>query len=204
MKPKAYLLLLWRLIDPVYYSLTRLVCLAEKYANDKNILRVRLTSYRGFHVTLSDGTSIKQKDILVKIHLHNIRMMNEMKHIENELQKGKWIYRAVEQSLPELATYVYNHEKCDEIKGIIGITMLNRGVSRLGFETFDIRNRLYRWLKWLTQLPIHYLAASRLSFKDCLKHQPNYLFMSKGTLLEKYGNQHASSPLIELKESLKY
>lgn len=71
----------WGFLDIFYYHLSRLESLAEQYANQKNILRVRTTTYKGYNVTLSDGTEIHHNDILIKIHLHNIRILKRNEKI---------------------------------------------------------------------------------------------------------------------------
>ncbi|MFA8438796.1 YkoP family protein [Pueribacillus sp. YX66] len=183
---KGLLYYFWGLIDTFYYYFTRLTALEKQYANKQNILRVRTTTYKGYEVELSDGTKIKYNDKLIKIHLHNVRIMKETRKFKSELKKGKWIYRAVERSLPEVVLFINEHKKSDEIKGIIGITMLDRVSQRLGFETKEISNTYYRWFKWALQFPILFLSTSDRSIKTITNVKPNYLFMSKEMLFEKY------------------
>ncbi|MDG0875930.1 hypothetical protein L5D93_27350 [Paenibacillus thiaminolyticus] len=105
---------------------------------------------------------------MLKIHLHNVLLLNNMLSIKGELRKGKFLYRIIEKSLPDLAEYVLKHPKTEEIKGIIGITMLNRGASGLGFETIPIRSAVYKGIKYVTMTPIYFFSAS-----DPLKHIKN-------------------------------
>ncbi|MDQ0217866.1 hypothetical protein J2S21_000958 [Peribacillus cavernae] len=136
---------------------------------------------------LSDGTYIKRNDTLVKIHLHNVRLLNELKHINSEIRKGKIIYQSVQRSLPGIELYIRNHKNYHEIKGIIGITSLNKCCERLGFEVIGISHPVYKWLKWATFLPIMFLSAKGPSIKTILKQSPpGYLFMSKDKLSELY------------------
>ncbi|EJR11808.1 YkoP family protein [Bacillus cereus] len=185
---KSYVLLVWNFIDPIYYKFTRLTYIHNE-THKENILRVRLTRYKGKHVILSDGTQINKNDILVKIHLHNVRLINEMKSVKNDIAKGRFIYQHVKKSLPSLGSYIQNHPKADEIKGIIGITMLNRGADRLGFEFVAISNPFYKWFKWLAFLPICLLFNNDSivkMMKNNISSSPKYLFMSKESLLEIY------------------
>jgi len=178
---KLYFISVWTLLDPVYYLFTRL-----KYIDrHQSIFRVRLTNYKGFPVTLSDGTVINKNDILIKIHLHNIRLIKEMYAIKSETAKGRVIYNKVKEGLPGLADFVNNHPKRDEIKGLIGITMLNKGCKRLGFDDFSLKNRLYRLVKQMVFIPMYYLTVPNIS-KASLKRDPKYLFMSKECLMTKY------------------
>lgn len=183
MDVRAYALSLWELLDPIYYCLTRL-----KYLEDKrnSILRVRMTSYKGREVTLSDGTRIQKNDKLLKIHLHNVKLLKEMKDIRNDTRRALYVYNRVKESLPFLAIFIANHKQTENIKGIIGITMLKKGSKRLGFEIFPIKNKYYRNIKRSTAIPIH-LLSSNSSFKETMKQStPEYLFMSKGQLIQKY------------------
>ncbi len=185
MKVKSYFLSVWDIIDPIYFSFTRLTYLDHR--SQENIFRVRLTKYKGKNVTLSDGTVIRKNDVLVKIHLHNVALLKKLLPVASDVKRGRLIYRAVERSLPELARYVANHPNSDQIKGIVGITTMNRGCERLGFEIVDISSIVYKALKWIRLMPIHLLSVSR-PFKTLGKHEPKYLFMSKPALLQKTKN----------------
>lgn len=188
---KSYILLVWNFFDPIYYKFTRLTNLHNQ-THTGNIFRVRITRYKGRHVILSDGTQIHKNDILVKIHFHNIRLINEMKGIKNDIAKGRFIYQYVKKSLPSLGLYIQNHSKADEIKGIIGISMLNKGADRLGFEFVSISNPFYKWFKWWAFIPIGLLFNNDSIvkvIKNNISSSPNYLFMSKKNLLQLYNNE---------------
>lgn len=180
---KSYILSFWSVIDPIYYYCTRLTYLPC----ENNIFRVRLTRYKGKKIVLSDGTPINRNDLLVKIHLHNVKLLKELKDIKSELRRGKRIYQMVERSLPDLEPFIMNHSHANEIKGIIGITMLNKGCSRLGFEVVTISHPIYKWFKWLAFLPIVLLSSqSATNTSTLLEHKPSYLLMSKSTLSKLY------------------
>lgn len=186
MKARSYVLSIWDIIDPIYYSFTRLT-----YVNTdrkRNIFRVRLMRYRGADVTLADGTCLQRGDFLLKIHLHNVVLLKEISPMLNNIKKGRYIYRLVENSLPGIASYIQNHPKSEQIKGIIGITILNKGCHSLGFETYSISSLCYRVFKWFTIMPIYLLSVSQ-PIKTFKKQSPKYLLMSKETLLARYGHQ---------------
>ncbi|WP_174733157.1 YkoP family protein [Mesobacillus harenae] len=179
------ILSVWHLIDPLYYWFTRLQYI-EASNKKKAVFRVRLTKYKGRDIILSDGTSIAKNDVLVKVHLHNVRLLSELMKTENSLTKGKIIIKQVLESMPLLADYITSHPKEQNIKGVIGITMINKGVKRLGFETFEPANSLYKTVKWLTQLPILFLSSSNSSLTNLSKQRPIYLLMSKEQLIDRY------------------
>lgn len=176
---KSYLLGVWNVFDPIYYRLTRLNYVRD--LEEKNTLfRVRLTKYKGRTTTLSDGTIIHKNDLLIKIHLHNVKIMNELYAVSSDTKRAVYIYHMVKKSMPMLAEYVRLHKKFEEIKGIIGITTLHKGTKRLGFDNVPIHNSIYKTYKRLTFTPINYLASSS-------RHDnPVYLFMSKDELVNRY------------------
>lgn len=190
---RGFLISIWSLIDPFYYSLTRLTYLTYEETGG-NIFRVRLTKYKGRSIILSDDTQINKNDTLVKVHLHNVRLLRELKNIESEIKKTKIIYHYVQKSLPGVELYIRNHFLSNEIKGIIGITMLSKGSERLGFEVMDISHPIYKWFKIYSFLWINLLSRSHFSFRHILKpQQPKYLFMSKNKLAALYRTQYKKS-----------
>ncbi|KQL36000.1 hypothetical protein [Psychrobacillus sp. FJAT-21963] len=183
---KKFIIQIWGMFDQVYLFCTRLKCL-EKISTNFNIFRVRLTRYKGREVVLSDGTSIKKNDLLIKIHLHNVRILEEMKNKDENFKKSLYLYKKVQESLPDLALYIIHHKNNQQIKGIIGITMINKGFRRLGFESVSFSSLSYLWYKRIALYPIHYLSNSKHSSKSNKTPYPHYLFMSKDMIYKKYG-----------------
>jgi len=184
MKLRAFFLSLWGLWDPFYYYCSHLTLL-DPNNRKNNVFRVKLVRYKGHPITLKDGTMVRKNDLLVKIHLHNVRLLKDMVNINSEFRKGLFIYKKIKDALPTLAQYVHKHDRTDEIKGIIGISMLHQGSERLGFEIHGIYSRFYRWFKTLAQYPIHLLASDHPYHARHRVH-PKYLFMSKATLISRY------------------
>ncbi|WP_260412211.1 hypothetical protein [Alkalihalobacillus sp. TS-13] len=180
---RSYAMTIWSLWDPVYYSFTRLTYIEDE-SPQKCIFRVRLTKYKGAPTILNDGTRINKNDLMIKIHLHNVRLIKEMNHLKNDFQKGIHFYRCVQQSMPFLAAYVEGHEQSSEIKGIIGITLLNQGTQKLGFESFSFKSKLYRIFKMVALLPIS--LVSNQSKDSLFGTEPRYLMMSKDKLIGRY------------------
>ncbi|WP_261134100.1 YkoP family protein [Bacillus sp. Marseille-Q3570] len=174
---------IWSILDPLYYSLTRLTYI-EKDSPAKCIFRVRLTKYKGYPTLLEDGTQINKNDLMIKIHLHNVRLIKEMRNAKNDFQKVIQIYRCVQQSMPYLAAYVEKHEQLGEIKGIIGITLINKGTNKLGFESFELKSKLYRVFKLTSLLPIYLLSNQNKN--GIFGTEPRYLMMSKDRLIGRY------------------
>src|SRR4051794_40023090 len=137
MQMKQRIIQVWGMLDSAYFFCTHLQCL-EQITGNTNVFRVRLTRYKGREVVLSDGTLIKKNDLLVKIHLHNVRILKEMQCIDDNFKKTLFLYKNVQASLPDLAFFIIHHNRKDQIKGVIGITMIEKGYKRLGFESFSL------------------------------------------------------------------
>jgi hypothetical protein len=182
---RNWFLLIWNFLDPIYYSFTRLTYIQDERQQNM-IFRVRMTKYKGGEVTLSDGTTIKKNDKLIKIHLHNAKLLKELHPVTCDISRGKFIFKKVLESLPALANYLDNHPNRDELKGIIGITTLHRGCNRLGFETYEIKSFAYKVFKLITFLSITFLSSTTLSRRSIQKQQPKYLFMSTESLRSRY------------------
>lgn len=182
---RSCFLSIWNIIDPIYYFFTRLTYV-QCENNRNSIFRVRITRYRGGDFILSDGTIIKTNDKLIKIHLHNAKLLRDLNKLKCEVRRGRYIFHNVMESLPGLAEYIEDHPRKDELKGIIGITSLHRGCNRLGFETCEIKSRVYRLLKKASFILIFFIASSTFSKKTYKKQEPKYLFMSINTLTNRY------------------
>ncbi|WP_456278655.1 YkoP family protein [Bacillus sp. AK128] len=182
---KSWLLSIWYLLDPIYYSFTRLTYVQDDLKQNL-IFRVRVTKYKGREVVLADGTVIRKNDRLLKIHLHNAKLLKELHEVQCEIKRGRHIFQAVLTALPALASYIEEHPEKDHLKAVIGITTLHRGCRRLGFETHDIKSKLYHLFKKATFIFIYILSATTLSRESMQKHQPKYLFMSTKDLSRRY------------------
>ncbi|MCA1034864.1 MULTISPECIES: YkoP family protein [Bacillaceae] len=181
---RIWLIYLWDFLDPVYYCCTRLfhLKLEEKYS----VFRVRKTKYRGPDIILSDGSSLKKNDIVIKIHLHNSRLLKQLVHIKSPVSRGRALIRIVGESMPCLALHLEKHPDSDLIKGVIGITMINKGYQILGFERHPLTHRGYILLKQLMQAPIYFLSQPKAKWKDLKDAAPAYLVMTKQQLAAKY------------------
>jgi hypothetical protein len=184
---KQFALSVWQMCDPLYFACTRLQYVER---HPQNIFRVRLLYYRGKSLQLRDGTIIQSGDLLLKIHLHNVRLLRQLLSYEGEIARSRQLYRLVERSLPGLACYCADHPRSHEIKAIIGITQINRGCAQLGFDVCNIHNVMYRTIKRLMLFPIHLLSVAQ-PFRSFCKHEPKLLLMSRDTLEWRYGqNAH--------------
>ncbi|MBS4209949.1 hypothetical protein KHA95_17925 [Bacillus sp. FJAT-50079] len=181
---RQYCISAWSFIDPLYVQFTRLQHI-KKTCGNQTMMRVRLTKYKGRNIVLADGTAINKNDVLVKIHLHNVKLLRHIQGYDSEVRKALMIYKGVQDSLPSIAHYIYKHRYANDIKGLIGISMLYKGCKKLGFEPHSITNRYYKYFKQLAFFPIYFLSTKNTFKKEI--PTPMYLFMSKESLFQQYG-----------------
>ncbi|RLL48505.1 hypothetical protein D8M04_00095 [Oceanobacillus piezotolerans] len=176
---KKHLITIWNYLDPLYFSITHLDYVLD-HRGQQTILRVRLTKYQGRKVILEDGTIIQRNDLMIKIHLHNVKLLKKIENYDNEVRRALFTYKSVKDSLPYLVDYIQGSGYSDQIKGLIGITSLHKGCRRLGFEMYPLENLCYKAFKRIAFYPIHLLSNNKVM------SPPMYLMMSKKVLLNKY------------------
>lgn len=178
---KQNCLFLWNLIDPIYFQFTRLRFIKNTFG-EKTIIRVRVTKYKGEKVTLADGTVINKNDLLLKIHLHNVKLLRQLQKYDSDIKRAFVTYKHVQESLPSIIHYIQENMYTNRIKGLIGITSMQKGCKRLGFEVHTIRSPYYRMFKRISFYPIYKLSSPKgKGIPD-----PVYLFMSMDGLFKKY------------------
>ncbi|MBP1933558.1 YkoP family protein [Ammoniphilus resinae] len=175
----------WGIIDQIYFQFNRLQFIDK---DGGNVFRVRPICYRGETLILKDGTEIHSGDLLLKIHLYNYALMKEMVGMRSEIRRALFVYQMVENSMPGLAKYLHLHPRSEEIKGVIGITLLNRGVRHLGFDSIPIANDYYRRWKKSYMVPMYYICHGFHKGNSNKKLDPKILVMSKNRLFESYLN----------------
>ncbi|MGP9041947.1 YkoP family protein [Cytobacillus kochii] len=63
------------------------------------------------------------------MHLHNVELLRQIQEFDSETRKASMIYKKVKESLSLIAKCIQLHDNVNEIKGLVGITMLNKVVG---------------------------------------------------------------------------
>ena len=103
---KYCLIQVWSILDSFYLFCTRLKCL-EQISGNTNVFRVRLTRYKGREVVLSDGTIVKKNDLLIKIHLHNVSLLKEMRACSMKISKKHYSFIKKYKNLYLILRFIY-------------------------------------------------------------------------------------------------
>lgn len=182
---KSGTLLIWGMWDTLYQRCTRL----RYVEKGQNIFRIALLRYRGETLTTSDNRQIREGDLILRLHIHNYRFACACNGIEDDIKLVLLLRRMITSSLPQLAAYLAAMPQSQEIKGVVGTTMLNKGVEQLGFSISDVpMNWFFRYKRWYLKylvVIIHRNGWDRLRKYDqqaTLKR----VYMSKEELLHRY------------------
>lgn len=181
------LLMLWGYWDSIYQRCTRL----RYVEKGNNIFRIVLLRYRGEPLITSDQRIINPGDLILKLHIHNYYYATLCKGIKNDLRLALLLRRHIMLSLPKLAAYLERLERREEIKGIVGTTMLHKGVEPLGFSISDVpMTWFFRYKRWYLRLMLRIIhPEGKRRVQSWKQEMPlKRVYMSKDQLLGRYGS----------------
>ncbi|MBG9944558.1 hypothetical protein ABE237_00065 [Brevibacillus formosus] len=179
------LLMLWGYWDEIYQRCTRLTYIEK----GKNIFRVVVLRYRGEPLVTTDNCIIHEGDLILKLHIHNYYFATLCKEVKDELRVALLLRRHILQSLPQLATFLNSMENKDQIKGIVGTTMLHKGVKPLGFSISDVpMSWFFRYKRWYLRLMLRFVHPNGKQRLQSWNHEMplKRVYMSKELLLNRY------------------
>lgn len=182
---KELFLPLWRVWDWLYFHCNRMQYISKPH----NIFRVIRKKYKGPPLETGDGTIILSGDEIIKIHLYNYRIATEIKNYSSEMAYIFHLKPLLEQSLKGLYHYIITLPQHENIKAIVGTTMLNRGAERFGFTVCDVKPTWRYWLKGMLYKTI-YLLVHPEGWNYLKRHgqrlQSKHVVMSMETLKNRY------------------
>ncbi|MGG4456510.1 YkoP family protein [Brevibacillus porteri] len=179
------LLMLWGYWDEIYQRCTRLTYIEK----GNNIFRVVVLRYRGEPLFTTDNCIIHDGDLILKLHIHNYYFATLCKGVKDELRLALLLRRLTLQSLPQLATFLDSMENKDQIKGIVGTTMLHKGATPLGFSISDVpMTWFFRYKRWYLRLMLRIVHPNGKRRVQSWNHEMplKRVYMSKEFLLNRY------------------
>ncbi|GAA0380288.1 YkoP family protein [Bacillus horti] len=139
---KAIILTFWGIWDWIYFQLNRM----EYVSKADNLFRIVRKTYKGPDLQTQTGKWITKGDQILKLHLYNYRLAKEL-HQNPNRSLAIYLKRNIEHSLFGLSVFTQQLPEKDQIKGIIGTSLLNRGAERFGFRTYDVEKSFYFSIK---------------------------------------------------------
>lgn len=185
-RPRGFLRF-WRLYERLSLAAVRPQPIPDA---PSGIFLVRLTRHHGPGVMLPDGMRIAPGDTVAELHLHNARVP------DLATRGGAFtLLRMMAGDLGALAAWIERSaagEPAANVRAVVGLTLLGRGASRLGFT---VRERPHTLKAWLDRLFMTGLLAlyspqglARLARGSTYGTYPTEVWMSRTTLLRRYGS----------------
>jgi len=172
---------LWDLWENIFARLYKV-----ERISSTNLLRLSKAHYHGPRLYSPAGQMLAQNgDLVGEIHLDSLRLAGNDADIN---QTGIRILRQIRESLAFLASYVANHPEYDGIQVFVGLTFLNQGVTKLGFQVQEMPATLFIRTVGLFQrlLMLVYRRSSPTSSQKYKHKQPKLVWISRQQLLDKY------------------
>ncbi|MFS0727429.1 polysaccharide deacetylase family protein [Paenibacillus sp. 1P07SE] len=110
-----------------------------KPLQDDAIFHYRIRKYHGAPLQLDDGEVIRDRDQVVELHFDNRKLFETMAASGSVVRMAIYVVREVGKALPKLAAEMKEKpEKFNQVRGLYGISMINRGSEGFGFSTIDL------------------------------------------------------------------
>ncbi|MGH7931747.1 MAG: YkoP family protein [Candidatus Binataceae bacterium] len=152
------------------------------------VLSVRLGPYRGEPLVLPDGTVIDTGTPVGELHCNNKAVLRVVSGRLNP-------FAACREDLHAITSWIKRDQLGRQIQAFYGVTILSRGAVRLGFTIRAIpvtmRRRFERM--FMTGLLLLYTpeGLERLSRGTTVSNYPQEIWISRRTLLRRYGDREA-------------
>ncbi|MBE3554945.1 MAG: polysaccharide deacetylase family protein [Thermicanus sp.] len=149
---KRVLIFLFLRYDQVFRKFARI----SFFVHSDDFLHGQIKRYDGPTLVLSDGTSVKQGDLVLDLHFNNELMAQLAKETGSTTQLAVHLLRMAARFMPVLARKLEQDPRYKEVKALYGLTLMYRGSRQFGFEVFDPPNS---WRIKIAQLYMRLLMA---------------------------------------------
>jgi len=186
--PKKNLLqLFWHRVEKIIRYLAHIEDITED--GKPAMFRLALKKYKGKVLPLPDGTSLHKGDFIGELHINN-EILENMTSTSNPFLMGLSARQAASDSLKILARWLAKNPRYQNIKAVLGLSLLHRGSRSLGFQTYQVSSFMYHLARWyeIWLLIIFHPAGRKHATKYFKKLKPKYLAMSKSELFKRYLN----------------
>ncbi|THF79965.1 polysaccharide deacetylase family protein [Cohnella fermenti] len=174
---KRLVVAVWMLWEKLFHVLFRL-----KPIDNGQFMHYRIIRYSGPELAMDGGVRLKRGDRLLEMHFDNGKMYEIGMNAKSSVHVAIRVIREVQHALPSLAKEIRRIDKEGRIKGLYGVSTINRGAEGLGFETFALPKGIFsfltqRYLKLLMSI-IHPEGGGRVR-KHSDTIEPRCIVMSR-------------------------
>lgn len=183
---KRVLVACWLVWEKLFHLMFRI----QRGGTD-SIFHYRKRKYRGKTLQFSDGRTIENRDEVIELHLDNKMLFRLMMESRSLMHVAILLIREVEKALPKLADQLAGKADYNNVRGLYGITMINKGASQFGFNVIELDPGLFdsltRFYLKLLMFVLHPSGKTRLK-GDSRKLSPRILVMSMEELVKRYSS----------------
>ncbi|WP_003539996.1 polysaccharide deacetylase family protein [Desulfotomaculum nigrificans] len=180
---KRLLRRLWRVWEFGFEKLAGL-----KPVGGNNLFRLAVRKHRGSVMQLPDGTLLKPGDQIGELHFNNDQLQKINTTARSIEQVGVKLLKEAKNSLPLLAKVVAQDPSYQGVKAFVGITMIYRGSTKLGFSVYDLSPFTRPIVAWYQMWLLFLLHPGGLAHlrRQWDKLVPKKIIISRQELLARY------------------
>ena len=106
---------------------------------DNTFLQIRLREYTdSTPITLEDGEVFAKGDQILELHLNNDTLLELGRTSRNSTHLAIQMIKRMRALLPQITHLIEHDPDYRNVKGLYGITLINRGPQQLGFTVLDL------------------------------------------------------------------
>ena len=148
--------------------------------------RFALHTNHGSDWILYDGCVLKPGEVYLDLHADNDRFMALIDEKTSVERSAIIAMREVLHNLPRLAEFLESDKRVEKVNVIIGITLLHRGLGRIGFTVVDMPPGIFTTLtgwyeRWL--LGIYHPGGFKKQKSYREKLTPKYVIITRQELM---------------------
>lgn len=184
---------IWQLWELTFDKLAGL----KPIGNEKdNLFRLAVRDYRGQAMKLPDGTMLAPGDKVGEIHLNNHFLQQLTSKARSIELTGILLLRETRRSLPLLAQAIFQDPSYKGIKALIGITMIHRGTTQLGFSVHELSPCLRSVVAWYQRWLLYLMHPDGLTHLRRHWHKlvPKKVIISRQELFHRYLSEGTGWP----------
>lgn len=140
---KSFMQLVWMTWEKGFGFISRFRC---RHIISFGICTIMIKKHKGEDIVCQDSTIIQQGDLIGELHLHNKTILMLMKSL-GPTRAALKTTRLAGKALLEINEAFESRPEFKEVKAIVGITLLHRGLTHgLGFEQQPLHDGIFRSL----------------------------------------------------------
>ncbi|WP_246628188.1 polysaccharide deacetylase family protein [Paenibacillus oenotherae] len=190
---KRMIVACWLVWERIFHVLFRI-----QEGGTDSIFHYRKRKYRGKALQLSEGRTIEDGDEVIELHLDNSMLFRMMMESRSLMHVAILLIREVEKAMPKLAEQFAGKEEYANVRGLYGISMINRGAAQFGFTVLELQpglfDRLTRFYLKLLMFVLHPSGKKRVRGENS-RLSPRIIAMSMEELFKRYSTRGDLKPV---------